>query len=112
MRDSLLGKARGLLRDGPMTSNLVLLAATGLVFAFLVGGILGYALRSYISRRRRRRRSQRYDLSAALSPPHEASDASEDIIPLAPVLDGGLTSPSRGGANTGPRKIAKQRHQI
>jgi len=93
-----------------MTSDVLLVAALGLLGAFLTGMILGYAVRSYISRRRRRRRSQRYDLSTALSPPPSA-DAAEDVVPLAPVLDGGLTSEPRGGPSSGSRRKPKQPHR-
>lgn len=95
-----------------MTSDLLLLAALGLVGAFLAGLILGYALRSFISRRRRRSRSQRYDLSGPLSPPpaHDAlAHEVADVVPLAPVLD--PKSASRGGPNYGFRKRPKQHHQ-
>ena len=103
MRDRLLGSEGSVLWDGSMTSDLLLLAALGLVFAFLAGLMLGYALRSYISRRRRRRRNQRYDPSAALSPPAHDGSADADVVPLAPELD--------GGPDSGSRKRLKQHHR-
>ena len=95
----------GELWDGAMTSDLLLLAALGLLSAFVTGLMLGYALRSYISRRRRRRRNQGYDRGAALSPPaHAASaDAAADLVPLAPAPGGDPDSAS--GARL------KQHHQ-
>ena len=88
-----------------MTSDVLLLAALGLLSAFVAGMMLGYGLRSPISRRRRRRRNRRYELGSALSPPaHAASeDASADLVPLAPAPGGGPDFPSR--------ERLKQHHQ-
>ena len=68
-----------------------------LLLAFVAGLMLGYALRSYISRRRRRWRNRRYDLRMGLSPPAHAdpADASADLVPLVPTQAGGPDSASR-----------------
>ena len=61
-----------------------------LLLAFAAGLMLGYALRSYISRRRRRWRNRGYDRSMGLSPPAHAdpADASADLAPLVPAQGG------------------------
>ena len=68
-----------------------------LLLAFAAGLMLGYALRSYISRRRRRWRNRGYDLSMGLSPPARAdpTDTSADLAPLVPTQGGGPDSASR-----------------
>ncbi len=68
-----------------------------LLLAFAAGLMLGYALRSYISRRRRRWRNRGYDRSMGLSPPAHAdpADASADLAPLVPAQGGDPGSASR-----------------
>ena len=70
-----------------------------LLLTFAAGLMLGYALRSYISRRRRRWRNRRYDLSMGLSPPVHAdpTDASADVVTHA------------GGPESASRAAQKQR---
>jgi hypothetical protein len=67
-----------------------------LLLAFAAGLMLGYALRSYISRRRRRWRNRGYDRSMGLSPPAHAdpADASADLAPLVPAQGGDPSSAS------------------
>jgi len=70
-----------------------------LLLAFAAGSMLGYALRSCISRRRRRWRDRRYDFGMGLSPPVHAdpTDASADVVTQA------------GGPDSGSRAAQKQR---
>ena len=73
-----------------MRIDLVIVAAT--LFAFASGLVVGYALRSYISSRRRRRRS-RYranTLGMTLAPPIETSRHPQlEGVPLVPEPDAG-----------------------
>ena len=72
-----------------MSIDLAIVAA-GLL-AFAGGLVVGYALRSYISRRRRRRSGYRPNtLGMTLSPPTETSQHREhDGVPLVPEPDAG-----------------------
>jgi len=72
-----------------MSIDVAIVAAALLAFA---GGLLvGYALRSYISRRRRRRSGYRPNtLGMTLAPPTETSLHREhEGVPLVPEADGG-----------------------
>ena len=74
-----------------MSIDLAIVAA-GLL-AFAGGLIVGYALRSYISRRRRRRSRYRPNtLGMTLAPPNETSRHREhEGVPLVPEPDGADT---------------------
>ena len=71
-----------------MTIDLPIVAAA--LFAFACGLAVGYALRSYLSRRRRRRsRGRPNTRGMTLAPPHETSrHPDHDGVPLVPEPDG------------------------
>ena len=76
-------------RGGSMASDL-LVVALGVLSAFAAGSVFGYAIRSYISRRRRRRhlRNRSQMVGTVLSPPPRSAspEPSTDSVPLVPEV--------------------------
>lgn len=71
-----------------MTSDVLTIV---LLFGFVVGTAFGYAIRSYISRRRRRKRIHLLERGFGLAPPSRASgpNTAENVeaVTLAPTVE-------------------------